>query len=227
MQVEEPKKKGSTFADQVRQVILQELASGVLKPGEPLDEKRLCERFAVSRTPVREALLQLVAQGFAINEARSSVTIPKLSLQRLRDVLEFIAELEAMAAKLAAKRATAAERQAILAALEQGRRVASEGAAAYEGANDAFHQLIYTASHNQLLEDQIHEMRTKVAGYTRNRFDSPGRIQRSIEEHQAVATAIIEGDSAAAWQAMFDHIAIGGKDFAEFVSGIPASLLSA
>ncbi|MGQ3117588.1 GntR family transcriptional regulator [Hydrogenophaga sp.] len=227
MQVAEPTKGARTFAEQVRLAILQDLASGALRPGEPLDEKLLCERFGVSRTPVREAFLQLVAQGFAVNEARSSVTIPKLSLQRLRDILELIAELEATAARLAARRATAAERQAILVSLEQGRRIAADGTArTYEAANDEFHRAIWSASHNELLEEQVRQMRTKTAGYTRNRFDSPGRMQRSVEEHHAVALAIANGDEAAAWQAMSDHIAIGGRDFAEFVSGIPASLLS-
>ncbi len=227
MQVAEPTKGARTFAEQVRLAILEDLASGALRPGEPLDEKLLCERFGVSRTPVREAFLQLVAQGFAVNEARSSVTIPKLSLQRLRDILELIAELEATAARLAARRATAAERQAILASLEQGRRIAADGTArTYEVANDGFHRAIWSASHNELLEEQVRQMRTKTAGYTRNRFDSPGRMHRSVEEHQAVALAIANGDEAAAWQAMSEHIAIGGRDFAEFVSGIPASLLS-
>ncbi len=226
MQAVETRKEGRTFADQVRHAILQDMASGALRPGEPLDEKRLCERFGVSRTPVREAFLQLVAQGFAVNEARSSVTIPKLSLQRLRNVLELIAELEATSARLAAKRATASERQLIQTTFEQCRQAARDGdATAYELANDAFHQSIYAASHNDLLDEQVRQMRTRVAGYTRNRFDSPGRIERSVDEHRAVALAIAAGDSTAASQAMFEHIAIGGKDFAEFVSGIPASLL--
>lgn len=215
-----------TFAGRVRNAILHDLESGLLKPGEPLDEKQLCERFEVSRTPVREALLQLVAQGFAVNEARSRVIIPKLSLQNLRNLLELIAELEASAARFAAKRATANERSQVWASFERCTVLAPDcSAETYEAANDAFHKSIHSAAHNELLGEKIWQLRMRVAGYTRNRFDSPGRAQRSTEEHEKVAAAIVAGDESAAWQAMADHVAIGGKDFAEFVSGIPSTLL--
>ena len=217
---------GRTLADRVRNAILQDLAMGTLMPGEPLDEKRLCERFGVSRTPVREAFLQLVAQGFAVSEARSSVTIPKLSLQHLRNLLELIGELEAIAARLAAKRATGPERTRIEAALERCQTVlGSESAEDYELANSAFHDSVYAASHNEMLAEQLHQLRMRVAGYTRNRFDSPGRAQRSYQEHAVVAQAIAAGDEVGAWRAMAEHVAIGGKDFAEFVSGISPELL--
>lgn len=215
-----------TFADKVRNAILHDLESGLLRPGEPLDEKLLCERFEVSRTPVREALLQLVAQGFAVNEARSRVIIPKLSLQHLRNLLELIAELEASAARFAAKRATQEERALVWASYERCTELAQHSSAeTYEAANDAFHRSIHAASHNELLGEQIGQLRMRVAGYTRNRFDSPGRTRRSAVEHEKVAAAVSVGDGDAAWQAMADHVAIGGKDFAEFVSGIPSTLL--
>lgn len=218
--------EGRTLADRVRNAVLLEMSSGRLLPGEPLDEKRMCERFGVSRTPVREALLQLVVQGFAVAKARGQVVIPKLTLSQLRNALELIGELEATAARLAAKRATAQERRAIEQAQNRCVDLADHGPTeAYESANVAFHASIHQAAHNDLLTAQIHQLRTRVAGYTRDRFDSPGRMRRSCDEHDQVVTAILAGDERGAWQAMADHAAIGGKDFADFASGVPSDLL--
>ena len=104
------------------------------------------------------------------------------------------------AARLAAKRATAQERRAIEQAQNRCRDLADHGpTGAYESANVAFHASIHQAAHNDLLTAQIHQLRTRVAGYTRDRFDSPGRMRRSCDEHDQVVAAILAGDERGAW----------------------------
>ena len=118
-----------------------------------------------------------------------------------------------------------AEQEEALAACAQAS--ARDDALAYRDANDHFHDLIYAACRNETLVDQIRALRTRCAAYTANRFDSPGRMQRSAREHTAITEALLRSDPAEAQAAMLVHISIGGSDFAEFVSGLPQDLLHA
>src|SRR3546814_18439334 len=82
----------------------------LFRSGEVLDEEALAARFSVSRTPVREAVLQLIQSGLVEKESRRSATVAKLDLRRLIHVFETISELEGLCARFAARRMTASER---------------------------------------------------------------------------------------------------------------------
>ncbi|MDM0052599.1 GntR family transcriptional regulator [Variovorax sp. J22R115] len=216
----------ATLGEAVRQSIIRDLSVGALQPGHPLDERALSERFEVSRTPIREAILQLAAQGFLVISPRSGASVPRLSIVLLRELLELLGELEGIAATFAAKRIRPQEKAELAESIAQCTAAAeADDAAAYQIANDRFHGLIYAASRNGSLVEQIRSLRTRSAAYTVNRFDSPGRMKRSALEHAAIAKGVLDNDAAAAHAAMLNHISIGGKDFAEFVSGIPTELL--
>ena len=70
--------------------LIKDLASGAMRPGHPIDEKELGARFSTSRTPIREAILQLAAQGFVVMSPRSGASVPKLSIHMLREMLELL-----------------------------------------------------------------------------------------------------------------------------------------
>ncbi|MBO9647991.1 MAG: GntR family transcriptional regulator [Variovorax sp.] len=212
----------ATLAESVRMSLIKDLSSGAMRPGQPIDEKLLCDRFQVSRTPIREAILHLAAQGFVVINPRSGATVPKLSLQMLRELLELLGELEGTAASFAARRSRPSERAELQSSVDECMKAAERGdSAAYAAANDRFHELVYDACRNGSLVEQIRALRTRCASYTANRFDFPGRMERSSREHEAVCKAILAMDPQAARDAMLEHISIGGKDFAEFVSGLP------
>ena len=216
----------ATLSEAVRQSIIRDLSIGALRPGHPLDERALSERFEVSRTPIREAILQLAAQGFLVISPRSGASVPRLSIVLLRELLELLGELEGIAATYAAKRIRPQEKTELAECIAQCTAAAeADDATAYQTANDRFHGLIYAASRNGALVEQIRALRTRCAAYTVDRFDSPGRMKRSALEHAAIAKGVLGNDAAAAHAAMLNHISIGGKDFAEFVSGIPTELL--
>ena len=213
---------GLTLAAHIRQTVIDDLSQGALAPGMALDEQALCTRFQASRTPVREAMLQLAAEGFVTAGSRSGVVVPKLSIARLRELLELLAEMEAAAAKFATRRLDAPARAALRAAFKHCEvAAAAADPAAYHDANDHFHQAIYEAARNQMLAHQIRILRTRCAAYTQDRFESPGRIGRSLEEHRHLLVGIESGDPARGHAAMLEHISIGGRDFAEFVSRLP------
>lgn len=217
-----------SLSDTVRAQMERDLFSGALAPGTLLDERSLAEKFGVSRTPVREAVLHLAAQGLLNVVPRVGVMVPKLGIQELLSLLEMLAEMEGACAKFAAKRMDARERKSLreaLIACEDA--AASDNIQAYDDANKQFHQLIYTGARNEWAARQVYALRLRCASYQRSRFDLPGRLVQSLSEHREVVAAIESGDSEAARQAMVRHISVGGKDFAEFVSSLNQNLLAA
>ena len=92
-------------ANEIRAALQEEIESGKLAPGSALDERALATRFNVSRTPVREALQQLAAHSLVRIVPRQGVLVSRLSIGRVRAIMETVGELEAMCAKLAARRA--------------------------------------------------------------------------------------------------------------------------
>src|SRR5258708_16451860 len=99
-----------TRAEELRLQLADEIVRGVLPPGAALDETDIARRFKVSRTPVREALRQLVASGLVESRAHRGAVVARPSIQRLTRVFEAIAEVEALCAGLAAERMSPAER---------------------------------------------------------------------------------------------------------------------
>src|ERR1700744_6093014 len=132
-----------TRADQLRESIEEDIATGALPPGAPLDEAELTARFQVSRTPVREALLQLAAAGMVEMRPRHGAVVARISLHRLIEMLEVMAELEAMCSRLAARRMSAQELQALREAHVACQKARDGGSPdEYYHLNERFHCLI-------------------------------------------------------------------------------------
>ena len=109
-------------ANEIRLALQEEIESGKLPPGSPLDERALAARFNVSRTPVREALQQLAAHNLLRIAPRQGVYVSRLSISRVRAIMESVGELEAMCAKLAARRVD----DALRAELEAARAIQAQ-----------------------------------------------------------------------------------------------------
>ena len=103
----------STKADEIALVIEQAIVSGELLPGTVLRQEQLSERFAVSRTPVREALRRLAALGLVSFEPNRGVRVRTLSPEELREAFLVRAELESLATELAAPRMTETDLDAL------------------------------------------------------------------------------------------------------------------
>ncbi|WP_283442379.1 GntR family transcriptional regulator [Noviherbaspirillum suwonense] len=214
------------LSETVRCAMEQSFLDGTFLPGQVFDERSLAEKYAVSRTPVREAILRLVTQGLLQVMPRAGVLVPKLSIKELLSLLEMLAELEGACAKFAAKRMDSSERLALKEAFLACEAAAHAGdSAAYKKANAQFHEVIYAASRNDWAKTQIRALRLRCASYQRSRFDLPGRLEQSLQEHREVLLRIEAGDCEGARQAMIAHISVGGRDFAEFVSSLPSEFI--
>jgi DNA-binding GntR family transcriptional regulator len=215
------------MTDHVREVLTSDIHDGRLLPGDALDEMAICERFKVSRTPVREALLQLSAQGLVKIVPRSGIYVARLSLPELFAMYELLAELESVCAKLAARRMTGPEVAELRAAHEAAAICRdAKDPEAYAIANSRFHQVIYDGCHNPFLKAQIEFIRKRTQVYRQNLFARTARIAVSHDDHGRVLDAIEAGDAEAAARHMLDHIGVGGRDFAEFLAASPPELFA-
>jgi DNA-binding GntR family transcriptional regulator len=219
-----PRAQNGGRAADVRATLQEQIESGALPPGAPLDERALAARFGVSRTPVREALQQLAALDLVHIAPRHGVTVARLSIGKVRAMLEFIAELEALAARLAARRVDDELSQRLDTALARCQDAAvAGGAAEYTIANALFHEAIYAGSRNPYLGEQVRHARRMIQRYRVKDFQNKTQISQSLQDHLKIARAIQNGDEAAAWQAMALHVPAGTTGFSEFLAKVPAS----
>ncbi|MEN9904448.1 MAG: hypothetical protein RLZZ555_1013 [Pseudomonadota bacterium] len=212
-------------ANEIRAALQEEIESGHLAPGSALDERALATRFSVSRTPVREALQQLAAHGLVRIAPRQGVFVSRLSISRVRAIMETVGELEAMSAKLAARRVDDALRGELDRTLQKCQEAAIEGSTEeYAAANLAFHEVIYAGSRNSYLADLIRNARRQIHRYRLRDFVTRAQISRSLLDHQKIARAISDGDENAAGQLMLLHVPSGTTGFSEFLARIPMNL---
>lgn len=196
-----------TAVDRVRLAIADDIVRGVIGPGVSLDEASIAERFAVSRTPVREAIRQLEAIGFVEARPHRGAVVPHFTPEKLNEIFLVMAELEALCARLAAETATSDEKQTLKLVHEACRDAAEEGnIGLYYDLNIKFHETIYALSHNSFLAEVTLSARNRVAPFRRAQFQTMGRLMRSVEEHEAVVDAILAGHADEAAAAMRDHL---------------------
>ena len=198
-----------TSAEEIRQKLASRIIAGSLAPGTPLDESLLAEEFAVSRTPVREALRLLGASGLVDQRAHAKALVAKPDESELRGMFDVMAELEALCAGRAALAMDARQREALDALHNEMAAIVRDGdAAAYAEMNDAFHSAIYDGAANPYLSEITRMTRARVQPFRRAQFGARGRLGKSHAEHGLVVEAILRGDRGAAEQAMRSHIAI-------------------
>ena len=209
----------TNLSDQIRSALEKEILSGQLAAGVRLEEQALMQRFDVSRTPAREALLQLVAAGLASSVPRQGMVVSGVSLPEFVAMLEVVMELEGLAARLAARRMPAAQRKRLQQAAKAcAKSAANQQAADYIEANRVFHELIYDGSCNEVLASQLRALRARMRSTQAPLFDRPGRIRNSVAEHEIVLAAILHGDEDGADRAMTTHISSGGNVYVDSVA---------
>jgi DNA-binding GntR family transcriptional regulator len=205
----------------LRLQIADEIVSGMLEPGAPLDEQALAVRFGVSRTPVREAIRQLSASGLVNVRPHRGAVVALPTPRQLDDMFEAMAELEGLCAGLAARNMTTPERRELERLHEDLRLLVHQGdPGRYHEANEAFHAAIYAGSQNGYLAELTLMTRTRVAPFRRAQFRATGRLGGSYQEHDAVVQAILRGDQASATEAMRAHIGIVKDAFRSYAEAL-------
>lgn len=219
-----PPRSARRTANALREALEDDIAVGLYPPGTRLDEVSLAKRFSVSRTPIREALIELSASGLVEIRPRRGAFVREIGIPRLIKMFEVMAELEAMCARLASRRMDAAERAVLFEAHERCAAAARAGDPdAYYIANEAFHDAIYAGSGNGFLAEQARELKNRLKPYRRLQLRVRNRVGNSLAEHQAIVDAIQAGNDDEAARVLRSHILIQGERFNDFVASLAAA----
>lgn len=185
-------------------LVLEAIDVGVYRPGDRLVEVELAERFGVSRTPIREALQRLETQGLLSRDGRSLI-VSSLDHNQLAELYVVRAELEGLAARLAAKHASPEEVRVLRDMVAEDQALV-DNPSALSRANRRFHKQVHLASHNRYLVQQLDLVHRTMALLAVTSLAAQGRGNTALEEHSRIVEAIAAGDGDAADAALQDHI---------------------
>lgn len=187
-------------------MILEAIDVGVYRPGDRLVESELADRFGVSRTPIREALQRLETQSLLSRDGRSLI-VASLDHNQMAELYVVRRELEGLAASLAARHATQEEARLLRQMVEDDNALINDPAALAR-ANRRFHKQIHLASHNRYLVQQLDLVYRTMALMATTSLAADGRTKIAQSEHNAIVTAIEQGDEEKAGSALRDHISV-------------------
>ncbi len=197
----------NSLHDQVAQQLRDLIFSGELSPGAFVDETGLCEQWAISRTPLREALKVLAAEGLVRHEPRRGSFVNEVTEQDLDDIFPVMALLEGRCAFEAAQQATDADIAVLEDLHQQLERNASQGRIPeYYAANYAIHEAIIAIAGNKWLAQVIGDLRKILKLARLQQLNAPGRLSQSLAEHMAIFAALKARDAEGADAAMRTHL---------------------
>ncbi len=172
---------------------------GTFKKGEALTELALSEKLGVSRTPVRGALSRLSEEGLVELIPNRGAVVIGITKEDLIDIYRIRMRLEGLASAMAAEKITETEKKELIdtAELSEFYIMKNDGERIKE-LDTQFHQTIYKASGSRMLEKVLSDLHRNIKAYRKVSLTSPGRAERSAEEHREILNAILRGDSAEA-----------------------------
>lgn len=195
-------------SDILYRVLSEAIIAGVLPPGQRLTEEQLASLFDVSRTPVREAIVRLEAEHFAVRVPRRGLVVSRITPQEIIDVYTVRGAIDGLAAALAAEHATPADVSTLSWINEQFAAAAhANDIRAMADLNLQFHEAVGKAARNSLLSNVMRQIHHIVRRYRSTTFTEPGRGLKSVEEHRAVIDAIGARDAARARSLAETHMA--------------------
>jgi DNA-binding GntR family transcriptional regulator len=197
---------------EVAEQLRQRIFNRELEPGSWIDELKLAKDYGISRTPLREALKVLAAEGLVTMKVRRGAYVTEVSEQDLADVYHVLALLESDAAGLVATQATAeelAELQTLHADLERAAHRGAAGRREFFVVNEAFHMRLLEIARNRWSRQLSIDLRKVMKLNRQHSLLKQGRIEESLAEHVALMQALAARDAAAATQAMRTHFRNG------------------
>jgi DNA-binding GntR family transcriptional regulator len=197
----------NSLHEEVAAKLRERIFAGGLAPGSFVDEPALCAELSISRTPLREALKVLTAEGLLRHEPRRGCFVSQITEQDLDEIFPVIALLEGRCAFEAANNATDAD----LVALEQlhyrlQRSARAKRITEYYETNFAIHEAIILLANNRWLAQVIGDLRKIVKLARLQQLHAPGRLEQSLSEHMAVYAALKAHDAEGAEAAMRTHL---------------------
>ncbi len=194
--------------EEVAELLRQRIFQRELEPGSWIDELKLAEEYGISRTPLREALKVLAAEGLVTMKVRRGAYVTEVSEKDLADVYHLLSLLESDAAGVVAERATDAE-LAELQTLHDALEAAVHERDRFFALNEQFHMRVLELARNRWREQMVADLRKVMKLNRHNSLLKTGRIEESLAEHRAIVQALAERNATLAVQRMREHFQSG------------------
>jgi DNA-binding GntR family transcriptional regulator len=192
------------LVDEIRRLIV----TGDLAPGAKIPGRALCERFGVSRTPLREALKMLASQGLVKLTPNRGASVSLLTLAELEDAFPVMGALEALSGELTCRRITDAETERIGALHRQMIEHWRHGELAlYFRLNQEIHEAILDATRNETLKSHYRSLAGRILGARYVANLSPERWAKAVAEHEEILAALKRRDGSRLATLLKTHLA--------------------
>lgn len=214
--------KVSSLSEKAYVRIRDLIDNGDLRAGERLVENQISEMIDVGRTPIREALRRLEAEGFVDVLANKGAVVKKISLKEMREIYDLIALLEGHATEIATENIKAADKaklKAIQKHLKKSRKV--KDYRTWMENNALFHSYFSERSGSGTLYKLISQLRTRAARYRFMAVIVPGSLGKYIRAHEEILGAVLKGESKKAGKLMREHVLDAKEKLIEFLEQSP------
>jgi DNA-binding GntR family transcriptional regulator len=202
---------------EVAERLRERIFSHELKPGAWIDEQAIAEQYGISRTPLREALKVLAAEGLVTLKPRRGCYVTEISERDLDEIFSVMSLLEGQCAREATVRASEDDLATIARMHEDLEAAARRGDInAFFEANQAFHHEVQAVADNRWLLQVINDLRKVIKLSRHHSLFSDGRLEQSLDEHRDILKAMLARDPAGAETAMRTHIGSGRQALARF-----------
>ena len=198
--------------EEVAELLRQRIFNRELEPGSWIDELKIAEEYGISRTPLREALKVLAAEGIVTMKVRRGAYVTEVSQQDLADVYHLLSLLESDAAGVVAERATPAqmaELKALHAELEAAAAPGKVDREHFFAVNERFHMHLLAVADNRWRDQMVADLRKVMKLNRHNSLLKSGRIEESLNEHRAIMAALESRDASNAMARMQAHFSSG------------------
>ena len=184
------------LSQKVYRVLKTEIVKGFLEPGTKLLENKLAEEMHVSRTPIREAIQKLAAEGFIKIAPNQTLIVTEVSLEDVKEVLQIRGVLEGLAARITAKKITRQEIDELEGIVTQmGLYVTKKDLTSYCQVDDEFHNLILNLCGNKWIIQIRDNLGNFIYRFRIKSLSVPGRLKCSLEEHQKIMESLQKHNS--------------------------------
>jgi DNA-binding GntR family transcriptional regulator len=194
--------------EEVAELLRQRIFARELEPGSWIDELRIAEALGISRTPLREALKVLAAEGLVTMKVRRGAYVTEVSEKDLRDVYHLLALLESDAARVVAQNASV-EQMAQIEALHQNLEAAVDNRDHFFEINETFHMLLLELADNRWRNQMVADLRKVMKLNRHSSLFKEGRIEQSLAEHRAIVQALTQRQPELAAECMSAHFTNG------------------
>lgn len=198
--------------EEVAELLRQRIFSHELEPGSWIDELKIAEAYGISRTPLREALKVLAAEGLVTMKVRRGAYVTEVSDRDLQDVYHLLGLLESDAAAAVAQKASDAqlqELQALHDTLEQSVQPGHFNREQFFVVNEQFHMLLLDIANNRWRNQMVADLRKVMKLNRHNSLLKYGRVEESLNEHRALMAALRSRDATLCQQRMLAHFKNG------------------